>query len=364
MNDLMRVLKILKRRRSESFALATVVKIEGSAYRHEGAKMLIDAKGRRYGVISGGCLEEDIIHHADEVLQTGKSKLLRYDHQKETDLNWGPWSGCAGVVYIYIEKTSWNFLKDRKGNSLWETIEGKLSMGKRVISLKYIEEESSSQAGAYYSDEGNVLAGPDDLVQQHIQELEAFSSDHKQTNMVFLENQRILLMEQFQPKESVYIFGAGTDTEFLVELLAKLDFSVTVVDPRSERYEQGNFAAASEFVIDFPHLYLRHHPIAEKSYYLIMTHNFQWDQAILPYFLKHPPKYLGLLGSTKRTEKLFSPEPIPDWIHAPIGINIPAEGAEEIAISIAAQLIQTRGQGDRSIVPKTQGRFSRSPNIP
>jgi xanthine dehydrogenase accessory factor len=236
-------------------------------------------------------------------------------------------------------------------------------MGQRVISLKYIEEESSSHAGVYYSDEGNVLAGPDDLIQQHLQELNAFSSDYKQTNMVFLENQRIVLMEQFQPKESVYIFGAGTDTEFLVELLAKLDFSVTVVDPRSERYEQGNFAAASEFVIEFPHLYLRQHPIAENSYYVIMTHNFHWDQAILPYFLKHPPKYLGLLGSKKRTEQLFSPEPIPDWIHAPMGINIPAEGAEEIAISIAAQLIQIRGQGDRSIVPKTKGRFLRFPNI-
>ena len=121
--------------------MATVVKVEGSAYRHEGAKMLIDENGRWYGMISGGCLEEDIILQADEVLQSGKAKLLRYDNQKENDLSWGQWSGCIGVVYIYLEKTGWNLLKGRNGNSLWENIEQKLLMGQRVISIKYIDEE-------------------------------------------------------------------------------------------------------------------------------------------------------------------------------------------------------------------------------
>ncbi|MBB6446776.1 XdhC family protein [Bacillus benzoevorans] len=355
MNDLTRVLEILKSRKMESFAMATVVKIEGSSYRHEGAKMLIDEKGRRYGVISAGCLEEDILHHADEVLQTGKAKLLRYDNQEENDLSWGEWSGCIGVIYVYLEKTGWNFLKDRNGNSLWEMIAGKLSRGQRVISLKYIGEENSETC-VFDGDNGNVLAGTDNFIQPSSKELKTFGTGHKQTKMILLENQRTLLMEQFQPKESVYIFGAGPDTELLVELLVKLDFSVTVIDPRSERFEQGNFAAAAQFVIEFPHLYLRHHPIANNSYCLIMTHNFQWDQAILPHLLEHPPKYLGLLGSKKRTEQLFSPGPIPEWVHAPVGLNIMAEGTEEIAISIAAELIETRAK-------ETRGRFSRFPNL-
>ena len=73
--------------------------------------------------------------------------------------------------------------------------------------------------------------------------------------MIILENPRILFIEQYHPRESVYIFGAGPDTERLVELLSKLDFSVRVIDPRSERFEQGDFAAAEEFMIEFPHIY-------------------------------------------------------------------------------------------------------------
>ena len=76
--------------------------------------MLIDENGRRYGMISGGCLEEDVIHQAIEVLQSGKAKMLSYDNKKENELSWGQWSGSIGVVYIYIEKTGWDILKRQK----------------------------------------------------------------------------------------------------------------------------------------------------------------------------------------------------------------------------------------------------------
>ena len=58
--------------------------------------------------------------------------------------------------------------------------------------------------------------------------------------------------------------------------------------------------------------------------------------------LKSPQKYLGILGSKKRTERLFHYKPIPEWVHSPVGIEIGAEGPEEIAISICAELIKKR----------------------
>ena len=73
-----------------------------------------------------------------------------------------------------------------------------------------------------------------------------------------------------------------------------------------------------------------------------MTHNFQWDQDILSTFLKRPPKYLGILRSKKRAERLFRYKPIPEWVHSPVGIEIGAEGPDEIAISIGAELIKKR----------------------
>ena len=91
--------------------MVTVIGVEGSAYRHEGAKILIDEKGKIYGMISGGCLEEDLIHHAKEVLQFRKPKMVTYDHTSENDLSWGPWSGCNGIIYVYIEETGWDIIK-------------------------------------------------------------------------------------------------------------------------------------------------------------------------------------------------------------------------------------------------------------
>ena len=83
--------------------MATVIGVEGSAYRHEGAKILIDEKGKIYGMISGGCLEEDLSHHANEVLQFRKPKMVTYDHTSENDLN-----GAHGLVvmgsFMFISK--------------------------------------------------------------------------------------------------------------------------------------------------------------------------------------------------------------------------------------------------------------------
>ncbi|HEX6923224.1 MAG TPA: XdhC family protein, partial [Bacillales bacterium] len=82
-------------------ALATVVRVTGSAYRREGAKMLIDEDGTTTGLISGGCLEPDVAETAKRVMNDGKPVLKRYDMGE--DLVWGLGLGCPGTVDIYIE---------------------------------------------------------------------------------------------------------------------------------------------------------------------------------------------------------------------------------------------------------------------
>ena len=321
--------------------MATVIGVEGSAYRHEGAKMLIDEKGKIYGMISGGCLEEDLIHHAKEVLQFRKPKMVIYDYTSENDLSWGPWSGCNGIIYVYIEETGWDILKDKMGKSLWESIDHKLLLGHRVASLKIIDEGNDNKDLIYYAEDGEILYGLDDLENPLLSYLKNFINSEKKTEIVTIENQRFLA-EQYKPKEPLYIFGAGPDIEPLVELVSKLDFSVRIIDPRSERFEKGNFSNADQRIIEFPHLFLQYNDLPINSFILIMTHNFQWDQHVLEYFIKKPPKYLGILGSKKRTERLFHPKPIPEWVHSPVGMEIGAEGPEEIAISICAELLKKR----------------------
>ena len=340
MNDVSRILQILKSRKSERFAIATVVRVEGSSYRNEGAKMLIDEKGKWYGMISGGCLEEDLSYHANEVLQFRKPKMVTYDHTSENDLSWGPWSGCNGILYVYIEETGWDRFKDKMGKSLWEIIDQKLLLGHRVASLKIMDEENDDNT-IYYAGDGEILYGLDDLENSLLAYLKTFIENEKKTEIVTIANQRFLA-ERYKPKEPLYIFGAGPDIEPLVELVSKLDFSVRLIDPRSERFDNGNFSNVDQKINEFPHLYLQNNDLPVNSFILIMTHHFQWDQHVLEYFIKKPPKYLGILGSKKRTERLFHYKPIPEWVHSPVGMEIGAEGPEEIAISICAELIKKR----------------------
>lgn len=91
------------RARGERAALATVVAVEGSAYRRPGARMLITESGRTIGAISGGCLERDVAERARQVIKTGAARIVEYDTRGDEDIVWGLGLGCNGVVRVLLE---------------------------------------------------------------------------------------------------------------------------------------------------------------------------------------------------------------------------------------------------------------------
>ena len=84
--------------------LATVVRVAGSTYRRAGARMLIPEPGAPVGLISGGCLEPDVVLRSREVLASGEPKLVRYDTRSDDDLVWGLGLGCNGLVELLLER--------------------------------------------------------------------------------------------------------------------------------------------------------------------------------------------------------------------------------------------------------------------
>ncbi|HBI03791.1 MAG TPA: hypothetical protein DDY49_07165, partial [Paenibacillaceae bacterium] len=177
--------------------------------------------------ISGGCLEEDLVHYANEVLQSGKPKNITYDLSSEDDLGWGNGAGCNGIIYVYIEETSWN--------GLWEKIEQKLLSMQRVVSVTFIDGENHQKNGIYYCEDGEFLNGSDSIGQSLVAHLENSIANEKKTKMITIANHERILIELYKPRERLYIFGAGPDTEPLVWLASKLDFTVYLIDPRRER---------------------------------------------------------------------------------------------------------------------------------
>jgi xanthine/CO dehydrogenase XdhC/CoxF family maturation factor len=91
-------------RLGEAAVLASVVHTEGSTYRRAGARLLIGSDGSVVGVVSGGCLEPDLVEHARAVLRSGEPRRLRYDHARPDDLVWGLGLGCAGILEVFLER--------------------------------------------------------------------------------------------------------------------------------------------------------------------------------------------------------------------------------------------------------------------
>jgi xanthine/CO dehydrogenase XdhC/CoxF family maturation factor len=123
------------KRAGKKMALATVVRVKGSAYRREGAKMLIDEDGNTTGVISGGCLEPDVAEVAKQVIADGRPVLKRYD--LDEDLVWGLGLGCPGTVDIWIQPVpdgGAEKVEDTSRSSAGENVEGRDSAGKEASS--------------------------------------------------------------------------------------------------------------------------------------------------------------------------------------------------------------------------------------
>lgn len=346
MNDAYRILKKMKEKKEQTFALATIVHVDGSAYRHAGAKMLIGEDDSLYGTLSAGCLEEDLAYHAREVLQTRQPQTLIYHLKAEDDLSWGQGAGCNGSIQVYVEPCEWEARPRFQDEPVWPQVESLLDSGNKVASAKIIGEDNGHSVPLFYADNGTVLGDADQETRRRIipglkrflqsgQKLQVVKPAHADADLLF---------ELYEPREQLYLFGAGPDVEPIVRLASSLDFYVTLIDPRSSRCNKTVFPAADRCIPEHPEAYLQTNPIPGKSYVLIMTHSFQRDRHILRHLLSSPPYYVGVLGPRRRTERLFLPDAMPDWVHAPVGLRIGAEGPEEISVSVMAELLQIRNR--------------------
>jgi len=294
--------------------LATLVSAAGSSYRRPGARLLLCADGRRIGSISGGCLEEDVLAHAQRVAETGVAEVIRYDTTSENDLVWGVGLGCHGIVHVLVERLprcpEW-------ANTLaanWET--------RQPTNLAVTWGRASPQ------DLGTRLR-PEEMPQ-----------NAQQISDVFVEC--------IHPPTRLLIFGAGDDAQPLHRVGNELGWDVVVADPRSTYATPARFPAAQR-VISGPaeDLVARAKPDA-NSVAVVMTHHYVHDVPILRALLPLNLRYVGLLGPKKRGVKILRdiatagtdfPEQHQARLRSPIGLDIGAETPEEVAASIVAEIL-------------------------
>lgn len=329
----------------EELALATIVKVEGSAYLREGAKMIFTRSGQSYGILSAGCLEDDLRLRLEEVFVSGKPQLYTYDTNSDDDLLWGTGSGCNGKIDIFVELVSWNgndLLDDKPSLPLVADLLDRRHM---AVVAKCISGKLPSAMVLIAADNGQLFDSLDDCASKEEIAKAAVSLLHSGDSFRILELpewQMTFFIELYVPEDRLFVFGAGADAEPLIELVGRLGFRITLIDPRSSRCNRGLFPSANDYVVAHPEEAFRQLDISDRDYVLVMTHNFLKDQEIVAGLLTIKPYYVGVLGPRRRTLQLLSSDSLPEFIRSPIGLSIGAKGPEEISVSIMAELIEAR----------------------
>ncbi|WP_426324747.1 XdhC family protein [Pedobacter sp. R-06] len=323
-------------------ALATVVKVEGSSYRRPGARMLITEDGQLTGAISGGCLEGDALRKALSAIVQQENKLITYDTTDEDDAKFGVQLGCNGIVHILfepiIEEDGLNpisiltALQGKRENAVLATLfslTDKLQLG---TSMLFRNEPILSKIPQAISDE----------IIKDILEVSA----HKTTAIKAynFDNQRIdAFLEFIQPPISLIIAGAGNDAQPLAEMAYLLGWEVTVIDGRPAHATPQRFANATKVLVSKPENVLAQIQIDEQTAFVLMTHNYNYDLELLKYLLGTNAPYIGTLGPKKKLLRMLDELDLATpanqtRVHGPVGLDIGAETAEEIAISILAEI--------------------------
>ncbi len=333
-------------RRGKSFALATVVRIDGSAFRRPGARMLITAEGEPIGTISGGCLEGEVVHQARKVLETGRPVLQVFEID-EDDPFLGFGSGCGGTVYVLIERIGVadssnpltlirTCLANRTPALLATVYDGTLPdvRGRHVL---LTEDHSPNGQAGHPALTQAMQADAATLLKHRRPEIRRYTFDEGNAEVLF---------ELIQPPIQLFVLGNGPDVGPLVQIAHNIGFHVTVIGRKPMHDLERWFPQADRHVfVMHPEQVLDHLSIDNRSAAVIMNHNFIRDQHLLGLLLGTPMPYIGCLGPGRRTKRMLDeikspnfPEEVLERMYAPVGLNLGSETPEEIALSILAEI--------------------------
>jgi len=337
------------RAKGQEAALATVVGVRGSTYRREGARLLITSSGRTVGSVSGGCLEGDIQVVAEEVLRDGRPRLLHYDLTADDDAVWGLGLGCNGVIDVLLEKV------------------GAPQPGPEVYLARAVEEELALAVVSVVGPEGSELLGGRLLVETSGGVTGSLGGPSLDAAAVELGRAALaserparavvegleLFAEPILPPARLVVCGAGHDAIPLVRFASELGFRPVVVDRREKFLTRERFPEAHGFVhTEFPQAAQAVQPDS-RTCVVVMTHNYLHDRDLLRSFLTYErfPAYLGVLGPRQRTQKILQELQqsgvVPSSeqrsrLFAPVGLDVGAEGPEQIAVAILAEVLAAR----------------------
>lgn len=331
-------------------ALATVVHVEGSAYRQPGARMLITENGALTGAISGGCLEGDALRKAQLAMMQQKPMLVTYDTTDEDDAVIGVGLGCNGIIHILLEPLGPHMalnpltLLQQQDGSRDTTV---------MVTLFRPEQRSAPQPGTciLITDGGERQVHMDDgpLRTAILADVCAAFTSRRSAVKTYNEGPEKItaLIAWHPPALQLLIAGAGNDVRPLVKIASVLGWHTIVVDGRPAYAQAQRFPEATRVIVAKPVEVLQHLQPDDYTAAVLMTHNYNYDIALLTALLPHHLRYTGVLGPARKLQRMLQEmedagtPPSPEQrarIYGPAGLDIGADAPEEIALSIISEV--------------------------
>lgn len=331
-------------------AVATLVATEGTAPREPGAKMWLDAAGRVIGSVTiGGCVDARVIEESGRVLESGEPVLVSLALGDEDA--WALGMTCGGTVEVLIEPVTASG-SDPVARAMRE-VEEATGQGVRAVVVvplsgrlerMVIRDSSGSDAVSGTLGDPALDRAATDAAR------EVFGTGVTGTRTIAVEGAtHRLYLELHAPPATLVLFGATHVAMPLVAMAKTLGLRTVVVDGRERFATRERFPEADELIVGMPSDIAERLPLGATSAVVLLSHDYKYDLPVLRAVLQSDAAYVGVLGSAKRGGAMLDflrddgvGEEQLARVRIPVGLDIGAKRAAEIALSVLAEIIALR----------------------
>jgi xanthine dehydrogenase accessory factor len=315
--------------KGKSGTLATIIKRLGPTPQDKGAKIFIDESGKVYGTIGGGCVEAEVCKEAREVLNSNKSKIIHYLMNSNDVENEG--MICGGSLDILLEPIN------AEQRDFYKEIGSRISKGIKTTVVTQTAEFTK-----------RIL---EDNENAHPQDIRSMLKEYDGKSLLFKNG---ILIESLNTFNRLFIYGAGHISQFIAKIAKLIDFEDTVIDDRASFANRERFPVVNRVIAGYFTEAIKDMNPGKSDFHVIVTRGHRNDAEVLKELLKYPSYYIGMIGSKRKIKIIYNylegkgySNSDYEKVHAPIGISIDAKTPQEIAVSIAAELVKVRAGEDK-----------------
>ncbi len=330
-------------REQADLVLVTVVATEGSTYSKPGHRILIGPDGRYQGLVSGGCLEGDLVAQAETVLAENTATCLSYDLRADVDGVFGLGVGCDGMLGLLLQP-----LRAAAAYEPFGSLANVMHSNTTANSVVVVASENARWplGATAVIDQDSVSAGDNELSALAASAVSQFAG--AETALVSLEPEEgevTVLCSPLWPVPRLLVLGAGPDAVPLVNMAIEAGWQVTLADHREAYLNAPELSRADRHIEAAPESISAAVPLQDFHAVIAMSHNLEADRLYLEQLATTAAGFVGLLGPRARRDRLLDElgdrgEALRTRLRGPVGLDLGGSGPEAIALSILAELQQ------------------------